>query len=192
MSDNERFIIEGNSDIGTYSESESSLNDSGRYECSLSDFSSDEEMAMLDDLTQIRNFYKIDTSNSPLGPPCFNFTPNPAVCLNIDISVGTLHCLDIFFDVNLLEMIVAETNQYADQFTRNSNLERNNRRRKQERKTKNEIQVYFELNILQGNEKRRNVEHFGSKIHSTSAPLFFKYNVFSTLSSYSSMFTFLR
>ncbi|GFT19674.1 uncharacterized protein NPIL_404091 [Nephila pilipes] len=83
---------------------------------SLSDFSSDEEMKMLDDLTQVRNFSEIDTSNPPLATPFFPFAANRAVHKNIDISDGTLQFLDIFFDDNLLEMIVAETNQYADQF----------------------------------------------------------------------------
>ncbi|GFS33064.1 hypothetical protein NPIL_279221, partial [Nephila pilipes] len=54
MSDNERLIIEGNSDIGSDSESEISLKVSlsGSYESSLSDFSSDEETEILDDPTQ--------------------------------------------------------------------------------------------------------------------------------------------
>ncbi|GFT46785.1 uncharacterized protein NPIL_305801 [Nephila pilipes] len=77
----------------------------------LSDFSSEEKTEMLDDLTQVRNFCDVDTSNPPLAPPRFPFTAYPAVHLNSDISDGTLQFLDIFFDDNLLEMIVAETNQ---------------------------------------------------------------------------------
>ncbi|GFT16980.1 hypothetical protein NPIL_333151 [Nephila pilipes] len=72
MSDNERLLIEGNSDIGSDSESEISLNDSGIYKSLLLDFSSDEESEMLDDLTQVRNFYEIDTSNPSLAPHFFS------------------------------------------------------------------------------------------------------------------------
>jgi len=63
MSDSERLITEYNSDIGSDNESEISLNDSGSCESSLSDFSSDEETESSDDLTQVRNFCEIDTSN---------------------------------------------------------------------------------------------------------------------------------
>ncbi|GFT92732.1 piggyBac transposable element-derived protein 4 [Nephila pilipes] len=157
----------------------------------LSDFSSDEETEMLDDLTQVRNFCEIDTSNPPFAPARFPFTTNPAVHLNSDISDGTLQFLDIFFDDNLLEMIVAETNQYADRFIRNSNLQRNIRTRKREPKKKNEVQIFITLNILQGNVKMPDFEHFWSKRHSTSTPFFFKNHVSLTLSSYSSIFTIL-
>ncbi|GFT33934.1 piggyBac transposable element-derived protein 4 [Nephila pilipes] len=136
----------------------------------LSDFSSDEETEMLDDLTQVRNFCEIDTSNPPFAPPRFPFTTNPDVHLNSDISDGTLQFLDIFFDDNPLEMIVAETNQYADRFIRNSNLQRIIRTRKREPKKKNEVQIFITLNILQGNVKRPDFEHFWSKRHSTSTP----------------------
>ncbi|GFS60508.1 piggyBac transposable element-derived protein 4 [Nephila pilipes] len=107
------------------------------------------------------------------APPRFLFTANLAVHLNSDIRDGTLQFLDIFFDDNLLEMIVAETNQYADRFIRNSNLQRNIRTRKRELKTKNEVQIFITLNILQGNVKRPDFEHFWSKRHSTSTPPFF-------------------
>ncbi|GFT74859.1 piggyBac transposable element-derived protein 4 [Nephila pilipes] len=115
---------------------------------------------MLDDLTQVRNFCEIDSSNPPLGPPHFSFNANPALYLNIDIRDGTQQFLDIFLDDNLIEMIVAETNQYTDQFIRNSNLQRYSRTRKRKPKTKNEIQAFILLNILQGNVKRPDVEHF--------------------------------
>ncbi|GFU48281.1 hypothetical protein NPIL_426911 [Nephila pilipes] len=59
MSDKERVIREGNFDLG----SKMSLKDSGRDESSLSDFSRDQETDILDDLTQVRNFCKIDISN---------------------------------------------------------------------------------------------------------------------------------
>ncbi|GFS47607.1 hypothetical protein NPIL_482021 [Nephila pilipes] len=61
---------------------------------------------MLDVLTQVLNFYEIDTSNPSLALPRFPFTANRAVHKNIDISDGNLQFLDIFFDDNLLEMIV--------------------------------------------------------------------------------------
>ncbi|GFU01208.1 piggyBac transposable element-derived protein 4 [Nephila pilipes] len=112
----------------------------------LSDSSRDEEETeMLNELTQVRNFCEIDTSNPPLAPPRFPFTANPNVHFNIDISEGTLIFLDIFFHDNLLEMKDAETNQYADRFTRNSNLQRNSRTRRWEPKTRNEVQVYITL-----------------------------------------------
>ncbi|GFT10714.1 piggyBac transposable element-derived protein 4 [Nephila pilipes] len=74
----------------------------------------DEEMEILDDLIQVRNFSEIDTRNPPLAPH-FPFTANRAVHKNIDLQF-----LDIF-----LEMIVAETNQYADRIIQNNNLQRN-------------------------------------------------------------------
>ncbi|GFT31487.1 piggyBac transposable element-derived protein 4 [Nephila pilipes] len=111
--------------------------------------------------TRVQNFCEINTNNPPLAPPRFLYIANPAVHLNIDISKGILQFLDIFFDDNLLEMIVAETNnQYVDRNTRNSNLHRNNRTNKWEPTTKNEIQVFITLNILQGIVKNPDVEHY--------------------------------
>ncbi|GFU04713.1 piggyBac transposable element-derived protein 4 [Nephila pilipes] len=147
----------------------------------LSDFSSDEETEMLDGLTQVLNFCEIDTSN----PPRLPFTTNPAFHLNSDISDGTLKFLDIFFDDNLLEMIVTETNQYADRFIRNGNLQRNTRTKEEKRSS----------NILQGNVKRPDFEHFWSKNIQHQIPhllLFLSKNHVSLmLSSHSSIFTFL-
>ncbi|GBN81316.1 hypothetical protein AVEN_33209-1 [Araneus ventricosus] len=139
MSDNEQLITDDNSYSGSDSESEISLNDSGSYESSFSDCSSDEETESSDDLTQVRNFYELDITNPPSPPPRFPFTANPAVHLNIDLSNGTLQFLDIFFDDNLLEIIVSETNKYADRTIRNSNLRRKSRAKKngnQQRRTK--------------------------------------------------------
>ncbi|GFT92447.1 hypothetical protein NPIL_525861 [Nephila pilipes] len=73
MSDNERLLIEGNSDIGLDRESEISLNYSGSYESSLLDFSCDEETEMLDDLTQVRNSYEIHISNPFFSTAMFSF-----------------------------------------------------------------------------------------------------------------------
>ncbi|GFU26649.1 piggyBac transposable element-derived protein 4 [Nephila pilipes] len=83
MSDNARLVIESNSDIRSDDESEISLNDSVSYECSLSDFSSDEETENLDDLCEI------DTSNPPLALLRFPFTVNPTFHLNINLSNRT-------------------------------------------------------------------------------------------------------
>ncbi|KAF8789104.1 hypothetical protein HNY73_007074 [Argiope bruennichi] len=130
MSDNEQLITDDNSYSGSDSESEISLNDSGSYESSFSDFSSDEETESSDDLTQVRNFCELDITNPPSPLPRFPFTANPAVHLNIDLSNGTLQFLDIFFDDNLLEIIVSETNKYADRTIRNSNLRRKSRAKK--------------------------------------------------------------
>ncbi|GBM28228.1 PiggyBac transposable element-derived protein 4 [Araneus ventricosus] len=174
MSDNEQLITDDNSYSGSDSESESSLNDSGSYESSFSDCSSDEEMESSDDLTQVRNFCELDITNPPSPPPRFPFTANPAVHLNIDLSNGTLQFLDIFFDDNLLEIIVSETNKYADRTIRNSNLRRKSRAKKWEPTTKNEIQVFLALNILQGIVKKPDVEQYWSKRHSTSTPFFTK------------------
>lgn len=174
MSDSERLITEYNSDIGSDSESEISLNDCGSCESSLSDFSSDEETESSDNLTQVRNFCEIDINNPPPPPPRFPFTANPAIHLNIDVSDGTLQFLDIFFDDNLLEVIVSETNKYADRSIRNCNLRRNSRAKKWEPTSKNEIQVFFALNILQGIVKKPDVELYWSRRHSTSTPFFSK------------------
>ncbi|GFV84870.1 hypothetical protein TNCV_4298521 [Trichonephila clavipes] len=47
--------------------------------------------------------------------------------LNIDFDNGTLQFLDIFFEDNLLELIVCETNKYANWIIRNSKDLPNNR-----------------------------------------------------------------
>lgn len=59
MSDKELHITDYNYDIGSDSESENSLNDSGSCESSLLDFSSDQETESLGNITHVRNFVKL-------------------------------------------------------------------------------------------------------------------------------------
>lgn len=59
MSDKELHITDYHYDIGSDSEAEISLNDSGSCESLLLDFSSDQETESLDNITHVRNFVKL-------------------------------------------------------------------------------------------------------------------------------------
>ncbi|GFV48846.1 uncharacterized protein TNCV_641511 [Trichonephila clavipes] len=118
------LITENNSDIDSDSESEISVNDSGSNESFLSDFSDDKEMESSDNLTQVRNFCELGIGNPLLPQPRFPFTAQfqQLAHLNIDLGNGTQQFLDIFYNNNLLKLIVSETNKYTDRIIRNSNL----------------------------------------------------------------------
>ncbi|GFV00426.1 uncharacterized protein TNCV_3644041 [Trichonephila clavipes] len=119
--------------------------DAGSNESLLSDFSSDEETERSDDLTQVRNFCELDIRNLSLSPPRFPLIANPEVLLNIDLVNGALQFRDIFFDDNLLELIVSETNRYADRIILNSNPRMKSRARKRESLFKDKKFKFFSL-----------------------------------------------
>ena len=73
---------------------------------------SDEEV---EDLSSVRVWYEIDTDSIPPAPSHFPFTATPLVNVILDENVTPLAYFEIFFDDQLLMILVNETNNYANQ-----------------------------------------------------------------------------
>ncbi|GFW33581.1 chromatin-remodeling ATPase INO80 [Trichonephila clavipes] len=131
------------------------------------DISDDEN----DDLSQARNFYEIDCNNPSAPPPRFAFTNTPEIHLDFDASSGKMQYYEALIDNNL---IVHETNHYAEQTIGSSIPRKHSRSKKWEPTSKEEMPVFIALIILQGIVKKPTNEKYWSKRHSISTPFFSK------------------
>ncbi|KFM61997.1 PiggyBac transposable element-derived protein 4, partial [Stegodyphus mimosarum] len=75
-----------------------------------------------------------------------------------------------YIDNNLIDLIVYETNRYAEQTIGSSISRKHSRSKKWKPTSKEEMQVFTALIILQGIIKKGTVEQYLSKRHSTSTP----------------------
>lgn len=161
---------DGESDL----ESDTSMYDSGSCESFLEDIDSSDEDVASDNLNDARKFYEVDCENPPVAHPRFKFTGQPKVNFNFDDSKGKLQFYDAFIDNDLIDMIVLETNRYAEQCIQSSVFRRHSRSKKWVPTSRDEMNSFLALIILQGIVKKPTVEQYWSKRHSTSTPFFSK------------------
>lgn len=166
-----RHLLDSDTDVESDSESDISMNDSGSCESFLDDIDSSDEDDNSDDLNEARKFYVVDCDNPPVAHPRFKFTE---VNIHFDDSKGKLQFYDAFIDNNLIDMIVLETNRYAEQCIQGSVLRRHSRSKKWVSTSRDELNSFLALIILQGIVKKPTVEQYWSKRHSTSTPFFSK------------------
>ncbi|GFS64891.1 piggyBac transposable element-derived protein 4 [Trichonephila clavipes] len=164
-------INDYDSDLESETYSKISINDSRSID-SFSDYFdfdiSDDEN---DDLSQARNFYEIDCNNPSAPPPRFAFTNTPEIHLDFDASSGKMQYYEALIDNNL---IVHETNRYAEQTFGSSIPRKHSRSKRWEPTSKEEMPVFIALIILQGIVKKPTNEQYWSKRHSISTPFFSK------------------
>ncbi|XP_035223573.1 piggyBac transposable element-derived protein 4-like [Stegodyphus dumicola] len=173
MDNSERMeLISCDSNCDSESETELSVTDSS--ESLLDDLDSSDSDSSTDGISQARQFFEISCDNPSDPPPRFAFAGIPKINLDIDETKGKLQFYDAFIDDYLLDLIVFETNRYAKQCIKNSTLRRHSRSKKWTPTSKDELHVFFALNILQGIVKKPVVEQYWSKKHSTSTPFFQK------------------
>jgi hypothetical protein len=67
------------------------------------------------DLQSARQFCEVNTHNPSPAPPRFPFFTTPQIHVSADTSGGILEFLELFFDGHFLNIIVMETNRYAEQ-----------------------------------------------------------------------------
>ncbi|GFW84942.1 piggyBac transposable element-derived protein 4 [Trichonephila clavipes] len=143
-------INDYDSDLESETDSEISINDSGSIDSFSDDFDFDISDDENDDLSQGRNFYEIDCNNPSTPPPRFAFTNTPEIHLDFDASSGKMQYYEALIDNNLIDMIVHETNRYAEQTIGSSIPRRHSRSKKWEPTSKEEMHVFIALIILQG------------------------------------------
>ncbi|KFM73296.1 hypothetical protein X975_07258, partial [Stegodyphus mimosarum] len=89
--------------------SDASETDESDIECSSeSDDRGDEDIGNAKDWCEI-------TASGLSGPPRFPFTGTPGVTFPFDINYTPLDILEMFLDSKLMDIIVTETNNYAEQ-----------------------------------------------------------------------------
>ncbi|GFV10271.1 uncharacterized protein TNCV_3439571 [Trichonephila clavipes] len=108
-------INDYDSDLESETDSKISINDSGSIDSFSDDFDFDISDDENDDLSQARNFYGIDCNNPSAPPPRFAFTNTPEIHLDFDASSGKMQYYEALIDNNLIDLIVHETNHYAEQ-----------------------------------------------------------------------------
>ncbi|GFW40567.1 integrase catalytic domain-containing protein [Trichonephila clavipes] len=113
-------------------DSEISINDSGSIDSFSDDFDFDISDDENDDLSQARNFYEIDCNNPSAPPPRFAFTNTPEIHLDFDASSGKMQYYEALIDNNLIDLIVHETDRYAEQTIGSSIPRRHSRSKKWE------------------------------------------------------------
>ncbi|KAJ8872099.1 hypothetical protein PR048_025700 [Dryococelus australis] len=61
---------------------------------------------------QCRVWYDVDMKNIPPAAPRFPFTGNP----DVDSTCKPVECFELYFDQAMIDIVVRETNRYAEQF----------------------------------------------------------------------------
>lgn len=92
------------------SESDSEITDF--YESSVSESESSDDGSVL---LPGRVWTKIISTSVDHAPPRFKFLGTPEVNINFDPSSGVLQYFEHFVNENLVDLIVSETNRYAEQ-----------------------------------------------------------------------------
>ncbi|XP_067140293.1 piggyBac transposable element-derived protein 4-like [Centruroides vittatus] len=124
------------------------------YECSnLSDSESDESFTSGSDLEYSENFdgnidsskewCQINTENPPPPSPRFPFVANPGCSFTLNDMCDPLEYFRLFFDINLVNIIVRATNRYVMQQPKTS-------RKQWDPVTTDDIYVFFTICIIQG------------------------------------------
>ncbi|GFX50925.1 piggyBac transposable element-derived protein 4 [Trichonephila clavipes] len=148
------------SDLESETDSKISINDSGSIDSFSDDFDFDISDDKNDDLSQARNFYEIDCNNPSAPPPRFAFINTPEIHLDFDASSGKMQYYEALIDNNLIDLIVHETNHYAEQTII---PRKHSRSKKWEPTSKEEMPVFTALIIFQGIVKNQQMNNIGAK-----------------------------
>jgi len=81
----------------------------------LSSESDDESESDCEALADVRVWCAIDLQNPPIEPPCFPFGGQPGLQVSLTDCNDPLEYLRLFIDDKVIDVIVRETNQYAEQ-----------------------------------------------------------------------------
>lgn len=139
-----------------------------------SDDSSDDSISSADiQLQQCRVWCDVDMHNIPPPPPRFPFTGKPGVAEDVDSTCKPLECFELYFDHAMIEIVVRETNRYAEQFISKNPPKERSLYKTWTPTTENEIRLFLGILILQGIVKLPRQEWYWSKrkvLHSSIFP----------------------
>lgn len=151
-----------------HSDSEDSLMDSSDEEFSSSSSESEDD----DNLDDIRNWCEIDTTTKVIPPPKFPFTANPGIKASISDADDPLEYFRLFFDENIMNYIVEETNRYANNHIETTPLTPSSRSLKWQDVNKDDMNKFIALLLLQGLVQKPKETWFWSKRPIITTPFF--------------------
>ncbi|GLV54168.1 uncharacterized protein CBL_21012, partial [Carabus blaptoides fortunei] len=159
--------MENDSDFDSDSdiEIEDSQSDSSDEGSSTSSSEEEEEEFM-----DARQFWKLDIKNLNPAPKRFTFSEIPAVHFQVEDN-SAIEIFENFFYDKLIDLIVLETNKYADQ-SKNVSNKKHSRILKWTPTDRNELRIFFALLILQGIIQKPDIEMYWSKKHIIDTPFF--------------------
>ncbi|GFR14931.1 piggyBac transposable element-derived protein 4 [Trichonephila clavata] len=128
-----------------------------------------------DDIGNARDWCEI-TASGRSGPPRFPFTGTPGVTFPVNINYTPLDILEMFLDSNLMDIIVKETNNYAEQERKanRAKISRCSRSKKWIPTNDREMKLFFGLIILQGIVRKPNQAMFWSHQRILHIPVYSK------------------
>ncbi|GFU13863.1 piggyBac transposable element-derived protein 4 [Trichonephila clavipes] len=87
-----------------------------------------------------------------IPPPTFPvpFRGNPGITVNIANNASILNYFELFFDDQVLRMIVQETNRYAEQYIHKTVCKEGSRWKKWTETNVEELRLFFAVLLLQG------------------------------------------
>ncbi|XP_040070609.1 piggyBac transposable element-derived protein 4-like [Ixodes scapularis] len=122
-----------------------------------------------DDFDTARVWTKIDVGDIPRAPPRFPFVGSPGFKGHLEEGNGVVEYFEQFFDEELVDLIVAETNRYATQFLRSHHVSHLKTWRQIDKK---ELMTFFALIILQGVIEKPDVKSYWSTREVLRTPAF--------------------
>ncbi|GFT50513.1 piggyBac transposable element-derived protein 4 [Trichonephila clavipes] len=168
------MIIERGYDDLSDSESDFSFesdSDINFLDCSSSSDGSDHDSI---NLQSVRQWCKIDMKNIPHPPSSVPFRGNPGITVNIANNASILNYFELFFDDQILRMVVKETNRYSEQYIHKTVCKEGSRWKKWTETNIEELGLFFAVLLLQGVIKKPEQEHYWSKRQTLSTPIFAK------------------
>ncbi|KAH6938411.1 hypothetical protein HPB50_009141 [Hyalomma asiaticum] len=133
---------------------------------------SEEEESSDDTMASAHEWYRIDLDRIPARPPRFEFKGSPGVTITVSSPPQPLELFEAYFDDELIDVIVVETNRYASQLLNSSNLSQYSRFRKWSALTREELRVSLSLLLLQGIVQKPNERMYWSRNRLIETPAF--------------------
>ncbi|GFX57313.1 piggyBac transposable element-derived protein 4 [Trichonephila clavipes] len=132
------------------SDSESNFSFDNDSDINFSDCSSSSDESDHDsiNLQSVRQWCKIDMKNIPPPLPV-PFRGNPGITVNIANIASILNYFELFFDDQILRMIVQETNRYAEQYIHKTVCKEGSRWKKWTETNVEELRLFFAVLLLQ-------------------------------------------
>lgn len=127
-----------------------------------------------DNLDSVRKWREIDTTAELEHAPKFPFTGNPGIKVSISDAEDPLEYFRLFFDENMINCIVQETNRYANNHIETARLTPSSRSLKWNDITNEEMNKFIGFLLLQGLVQKPVERWFWSKRPIITTPFFGK------------------
>ncbi|GBO03512.1 PiggyBac transposable element-derived protein 4 [Araneus ventricosus] len=141
-------------------------------ESSDEEFSFSESESDDDSLESARDWCRVDITISHPSHPKFPFTGNPGLKVSVGDSEDPLDYFNLFFDDDIFNFIVSETNRYAESHFQNAELTPSSRALKWKNINNQEMKRFIALLLLQGIVQKPMEKWFWSKRPILSTPFF--------------------